>query len=147
MIVWNVLMKTISIAAAAILMLAPPPAKAEPLLGGCGAMQTLAQEHANDMARRDRLDHSGFKGRAARGARAENVAWGQASEAATLAQWRASPRHARNMRLPGCKGIARAQSRSGRVYWVMVIGRWGKSSKRVFCRTRPRSRLPQSGSA
>ena len=116
-------MKAASFAAAAILVLALTPAKAEPLLAGCGPMQALAQEHANDMARRDRLDHSGFKGRAARGARAENVAFGHASEAETLAQWRRSSRHAANMRRGGCKAIARAVSRSGRVYWVMVIGR------------------------
>jgi hypothetical protein len=46
-------------------------------------------------------------------ARAENVATGQASEAETLAQWRASFRHAANMRRPGCKAIARA-SRSAK---------------------------------
>ena len=85
-------------------------------------MQSLAQEHANDMARRERLDHAGFAKRAARGARAENVAFGHASEAETLAQWRASSRHAANMRRPGCKAIARAQSRSGQTYWVMEIG-------------------------
>jgi uncharacterized protein YkwD len=116
-------MKAASLSAAAIIVLAFTPAKAEPLLGGCGDMQALAQEHANDMARRDRLDHAGFKGRAARGARAENVAFGHASEAETLAQWRRSSRHAANMRRGGCKGIARAVSRSGRHYWVMVIGR------------------------
>jgi uncharacterized protein YkwD len=88
-----------------------------------GDMQTLAQEHANDMARRDRLDHAGFKGRAARGARAENVAMGHAGEAETLAQWRGSSRHAANMRRGGCKAVARAQSASGRYYWAMVIGR------------------------
>lgn len=108
---------------AALLVAALTPAKAEPLTAGCGHMQSLAQEHANDMARRDRLDHAGFTKRAARGARAENVAFGHESEAQTLAQWRASPGHARNMRLPGCKAIARAQSRSGRTYWVMEIGR------------------------
>jgi uncharacterized protein YkwD len=108
---------------AAILVVALIPAKAEPAAARCSLMQTLAQEHANDMARRERLDHSGFARRAARGARAENVAFGHASEAATLAQWRASSRHAANMRLPGCKAIARAQSRSGRYYWVMEIGR------------------------
>jgi hypothetical protein len=111
------------LAAAAILVLPLSLAQAEPLFGGCGEMQSLAQEHANDMARRDRLDHAGFKGRAASGARAENVAYGSASEAGALAQWRGSPRHARNMRLGGCKGVASAQSRSGRIYWVMVIGR------------------------
>lgn len=88
----------------------------------CPAMQQLAQEHANDMARRDHLDHAGFRSRASRGARAENVAYGHKSEAKTIAQWAASPRHAANMRLPGCKGIASAVSRSGRRYWVMEIG-------------------------
>ena len=115
-------MKAAALASAAILAIAFTPAIAEPMLGGCGHLQALAQEHANDMARRDRLDHAGFKGRAARGARAENVAMGHASEAETLAQWRASSRHAANMRRPGCKAIARAVSRSGRTYWVMEIG-------------------------
>jgi uncharacterized protein YkwD len=39
-------------------------------------MQALAQEHANDMARRGSMDHNGFASRARRGARAENVAYG-----------------------------------------------------------------------
>ena len=111
------------ITSAAILVMALAPAQAEPLTAGCGLMQSLAQEHANDMARRERLDHAGFAKRAARGARAENVAFGHASEAETLAQWRASPGHAANMRRPGCKAVASAQSRSGRTYWVMEIGR------------------------
>jgi uncharacterized protein YkwD len=115
-------MKAAWIASIPILAIAFTTANAEPLLGGCGHLQALAQEHANDMARRDRLDHAGFKGRAARGARAENVAFGGTTEAATLAQWRASPRHAANMRRGGCKAIASAQSRSGRTYWVMEIG-------------------------
>ena len=105
---------------AAIMVAAFAPVTAD---ASCGHLQQLAQEHANNMARRDRLDHSGFASRAARGARAENVAFGHASEAATLAQWRASSRHAANMRLPGCKAVARAISRSGRHYWVMEIGR------------------------
>ena len=40
----------------------------------------------------------------------------------TIAQWWASPGHAANMLLPGCKGIASAVSRSGRYYWTMEIG-------------------------
>lgn len=98
-------------------------APAAPAIANCGLMQQLAQQHANDMARRERLDHAGFAKRAAQGARAENVAMGNATKAATLAQWHASSRHAANMRLPGCKAIAHAQSRSGRYYWVMLIGR------------------------
>ena len=89
----------------------------------CRVMQSLAQEHAQDLARRGRLDHAGFAKRAARGARAENVAMGYSSKAETLAQWQASPRHAANMRLPGCKGLAYAVSRNGTYYWVLVIGR------------------------
>ena len=59
-------MKAACIVSTAILVLAFVPAHAEPLTGGCGTMQALAQEHANDMARRYSADHAGFKGRAAR---------------------------------------------------------------------------------
>jgi hypothetical protein len=89
----------------------------------CALMQRLAQEHSNDMARRDSMDHSGFSERAAKGARAENVAAGNSTKAATMAQWRASAGHAANMRLPGCKAVAHAVSRSGQHYWTMEIGR------------------------
>jgi len=85
-------------------------------------MQHLAQEHSNDMARRESLDHAGFSVRAAKGARAENVAMGNKTQAATIAQWRASASHAHNMQLPGCKAVAYAVSRSGRYYWTMEIG-------------------------
>jgi hypothetical protein len=89
----------------------------------CALMQQLAQEHANDMARREKMDHSGFHNRAARGARAENVAMGSKTEAEAIAQWRNSPGHAANMGLAGCKAVAHAVSRSGRHYWAMVIGK------------------------
>lgn len=88
----------------------------------CQTMQRLAQEHSHDMARRDHLDHDGFASRAKMGARAENVAFGYNTEGQTIAQWAASPPHAANMRLPGCKAIASARSRSGRRYWTMEIG-------------------------
>ena len=112
-------MKSGLMVVAAILLcgLTPENAKAD-----CQTMQRLAQEHANDMARRDRLDHAGFASRAKRGVRAENVAYGNSSKAMTIAQWSASPLHAANMLLPGCKGIASAVSRSGRSYWTMEIG-------------------------
>jgi hypothetical protein len=89
----------------------------------CALMQRLAQQHSNDMARRDAMDHSGFSERAAQGARAENVAAGNKTKAATMAQWRASAGHAANMRLPGCKAVAYAVSRSGQYYWTMEIGK------------------------
>ena len=109
--------------ATALFLAAVTSAECRPATASCASLQGLAQAHANDMARRERLDHAGFQRRAAQGARAENVAMGHASQSRTLQQWRASPRHASNMRLPGCKAIAHAVSRSGRYYWVMLIGR------------------------
>ena len=89
----------------------------------CALMLKLAQEHSNSMAQRNSLDHAGFASRARRGARAENVAYGYSTKAATIGQWRRSPPHAANMLLPGCKAVASAVSRSGRRYWTMEIGR------------------------
>jgi len=89
----------------------------------CALMQRLAQQHSNDMARRNSMDHSGFSERAAQGARAENVAAGNKTKAATMGQWRASPGHAANMQLPGCKAVAYAVSKSGQYYWTMEIGK------------------------
>ena len=78
-------------------------------------MQRLALEHSYDMAARHSMDHAGFASRAARGARAENVALaGSEEQAMTL--WRNSPPHAANMALPGCKAVVH----SGR-YWTMEI--------------------------
>ena len=116
-------MKAIWITSALIFVVAITPASSEPKTASCGLMQKLAQEHASSMARRDSLDHVGFEGRARRGARAENVAFGHTNEAKTVAQWRVSPPHAANMRLPGCKAVAYAISTSGRYYWAMVIGK------------------------
>ena len=80
-----------------------------------GAFASAAQECAASMARRDRLDHNGFKSRAKRyGLRAENVAYGCATEECARAKWWKSPGHARNMMLPGFKEVASARSRSGR---------------------------------
>ena len=114
-------MKPCLIATTALLVFASMPAEAKVLKTSCQTMQRLAKEHSLDMARRDSLDHAGFAGRARQGARAENVATGNSSKALTMAQWSASPPHAANMLLPGCKGIASAVSRSGRHYWTMEI--------------------------
>ena len=101
---------------AVLMALTPAAAKTS-----CQLMRRLAQEHSNDMARRDHLDHNGFASRAKRGARAENVAFGYNSERQIIALWEASPPHAANMLLPGCKAIASVRSRSGRRYWTMEI--------------------------
>jgi len=87
-----------------------------------GAFASAAQECAASMARRDRLDHNGFKSRAKRyGLRAENVAYGCTTEECARARWSKSPGHARNMMLPGFQEVASARSRSGRTYWCMAI--------------------------
>jgi uncharacterized protein YkwD len=90
----------------------------------CTTMKALAQEHSNDMARRNSMDHDGFfERRVPRGARAENVMAGVKTEREAIAAWRASPSHAANMALPGCKGIAHACNKAGRCFWTMEIGR------------------------
>jgi uncharacterized protein YkwD len=116
-------MKPVWIVFTAILAMVSNPAESKPRTTACQLMQRLVQEHANDMARREHLDHAGFMKRASRGARAENVAMGHSSKAKTIAQWWASPLHAANTLLPGCKGVAYAVSRSGRYYWAMEIAK------------------------
>lgn len=86
------------------------------------AFANASQECADGMARRDRIDHSGFKSRAQRyGLRAENVATGCETESCARAMWQKSPGHARNMMLPGFQEVASARGRSGRTYWCMAI--------------------------
>ena len=92
----------------------------------CSSLHGLAQQHANDMARRNSLDHSGFtKRRGPAGAVAENVAVGCDSEACARQMWMKSSRHRANMMLGGCQAIASAVSTTGRRYWVMEIGGGG----------------------
>ena len=106
--------------AAMLSIAAPGYAKAQ---SNCQLMQQLAQQHSNDMAHRDKMDHGGFHERAKKGARAENVAMGSTTKAGAMAQWLTSPAHAANMMLPGCKAVAHAVSKSGTYYWTMLIGR------------------------
>jgi Cysteine-rich secretory protein family len=99
---------------------------AGPCHANCAALYGLAQQHANDMARRNSLDHRGFmKQRGPAGASAENVAVGCDTEACARQAWMKSPRHRANMALGGCQAIASAVSKSGRRYWVMEIGGGG----------------------
>ena len=93
----------------------------------CGKLYALAQQHANDMARRNSLDHAGFmRHRGPAGAVAENVAVGCADEACARRAWMKSPHHRANMMLGGCQAVASAVSASGRRYWVMEIGDGGR---------------------
>jgi Cysteine-rich secretory protein family len=96
----------------------------------CSSLRVLAQQHANDMARRNSLDHAGFmQQRGPAGAVAENVAMGCETEACARRMWMQSPRHRANMMLGGCQAVASAVSANGRRYWAMLIG--GGSSARV----------------
>lgn len=89
----------------------------------CAGLHALAQRHAHDMARRNSLDHAGFKQfRGPAGAVAENVAVGCETEACARRMWMQSPPHRANMMLGGCQAVASAVSASGRRYWAMEIG-------------------------
>jgi hypothetical protein len=99
----------------------------------CAALYALAQQHAYDMARRNSLDHAGFKRhRGPAGAVAENVAVGCETEECARRMWMQSSRHRTNMMLGGCQAVASAVSASGRRYWVMAIGGGGRSAGRDF---------------
>jgi uncharacterized protein YkwD len=90
------------------------------------AMSGLARVHAEDMARRESLDHAGFhERRGPAGAMAENVAYGCAESACTIKQWINSPGHRANMLLSGIGsyGVASAVSKSGRRYWALELGK------------------------
>jgi len=96
---------------------------AELCYADCSSLHALAQQHANDMARRNSLDHAGFmRRRGPAGAVAENVAMGCDTEACARRMWMGSPPHRANMMLGGCQAVATAVSASGRRYWAMEIG-------------------------
>ena len=112
----------------------------------CSALYALAQEHASDMARRDSLDHAGFfTQRGPRGAMAENVAVGCATEACARDVWMKSPHHRANMMLGGCQAVASAVSKSGRRYWAMEIGDGGGGVRVVKGRHGGRHYVSDSG--
>jgi uncharacterized protein YkwD len=95
-----------------------------PPLHRSGAMQTMAQRHANSMAVRHSMDHAGFYAeRGPAGARAENVAWGCATESCAISMWERSAGHRANMLLSGVRnyGVASATS-GGRRYWCLDLG-------------------------
>jgi uncharacterized protein YkwD len=86
----------------------------------------LARAHAEDMARRETLDHAGFRERRVpSGARAENVAYGCPDAPCAVRQWINSPGHRANMLLHDVTrlGLASAVSKSGRQYWTLELGK------------------------
>ncbi|MBX3552297.1 MAG: CAP domain-containing protein [Pseudolabrys sp.] len=93
----------------------------------------LAQEQAQAMAKRDKLDHNLIKpfparlkasGYRAAGA-AENIGAGYHTLAEAFSGWRDSPPHRANMQLRGAKrmGIAAvyAPTSKYKVYWSMIL--------------------------
>jgi uncharacterized protein YkwD len=90
------------------------------------ALTTLARTHAQDMARRQSMDHAGFYAiRAKRGVAAENVAYGAPSMSGAMQQWINSWAHRANMLRPDFTryGIASAVSASGTRFWALELGR------------------------
>ena len=89
------------------------------------ALTAMAGAHAADMARRDNLNHDGFKEqRGPQGARAENVAYGCKETACVIQQWSNSSGHRGNMLIPSLTryGLASATSASGKKYWALALG-------------------------
>lgn len=86
----------------------------------------VAQQHADDLARRNRLDHKGFRARMRliSSTAAENVLVGCKTQDCAIRHWARSHGHRRNMLMKGVSryGIASARSERGRTYWVMELG-------------------------
>jgi uncharacterized protein YkwD len=96
-----------------------------PALHRSAALQTMAARHARSMAARQSMDHAGFYSeRGAAGARAENVAFGCATESCAISMWEGSSGHRANMLLSDVRGYGLASAAGGRNrYWCLVLGR------------------------
>jgi uncharacterized protein YkwD len=97
-----------------------------PPLSPSGALSGAAYSHAQSLAGRQRLDHSGFRQRVSteRGTAAENVGFGCETEDCAIRRWSRSGRHRANMlrRDVTSYGIASAVGSNGRRYWVLELG-------------------------
>jgi uncharacterized protein YkwD len=71
------------------------------------------------------MDHEGFYSeRGPRGARAENVAYGCATEGCAMHMWENSSGHRTNMSLTDVKSYGLASASGGRDrYWCLIVGR------------------------
>ena len=96
-----------------------------PPLKHSASLQAMAQRHARSMAARNSMDHAGFYSeRGPRGARAENVAAGCATESCALSMWEGSSGHRANLLLADVRSYGLASAGSGRTrYWCLVLGR------------------------
>jgi uncharacterized protein YkwD len=97
-----------------------------PPLAYSATLAAIAQQQAASMARRNRLDHKGFRERTrlVGTMAAENVSWGCGDQACAIRQWSRSAGHRRNMLLTGVShyGIASATAENGRRYWALELG-------------------------
>lgn len=116
-----------------------------PPLSVSAQLAGAAYSHAQDLARRQRLDHNGFRARLASisSTAAENVAvitcarpdakpvppfagraCGCDDSACAFRMWAKSAGHRRNMLLKGIThyGLASATGANGRKYWVLELG-------------------------
>jgi uncharacterized protein YkwD len=97
-----------------------------PALSASGTLAAAAHSHANALAGRQRLDHSGFRQRVptTSGTAAENVAFGCDTEDCVIRMWSRSGRHRANMlrRDVTSYGIASATGSNGKRYWVLELG-------------------------
>ena len=97
-----------------------------PALSASGTLSAAAYSHANALAGRQRLDHSGFRQRVptTSGTAAENVAFGCDTEDCVIRMWSRSGRHRANMlrRDVTSYGIASATGGNGKRYWVLELG-------------------------
>lgn len=112
----------------------------ERLQAGCGRvrpdekLRDAARAHSADMARHDRLDHTGSDGssfvqRAERagyqGAMGENIAMGYRTPRDVMDAWMKSKGHRDNILNCGAKavGMGLERTRGGTPYWTQVFGR------------------------
>lgn len=97
-----------------------------PPLSHSATLAGAASAHARDMAKRNSLDHDGFKERAryTGGTAAENVSWGCETQDCAIKQWANSTAHRANMLMKGVTsyGLASAVAENGRKYWAMMLG-------------------------
>ena len=97
-----------------------------PPLAVSGPLSGAATSHAHDLARRQSLDHNGFRQRldAVATTAAENVLVGCADQDCAIRKWAASGGHRANMlrRDVTHYGLASATAEGGRRYWVLELG-------------------------
>lgn len=89
-------------------------------------LMAYAQEHAEWMAKNNRMRHSSMRNVMALGfsPAGENIAWGQTSEESVMSGWMWSPGHRSNIMGTSYDSIGvGAAARNGRIYWCAVFGR------------------------